>query len=235
MKRLRAIAEFDDLGSGFALAMRDLEIRGAGNLLGPEQHGFVAAVGFDMYCRLLDEAVRELKGLPAEEGVEPRITTNAAAFIPDECVQDAEEKIALYKRLADARELEEVDKLAAEMTDRFGRLPPEAKALIDFRKLRVLGRLAGAGRIQIRGERVDVDMIAPPSPEKLKEWMSRLTVPVEFAAGSQFGIKVKRAADPIAVAVRLVSELAGVGPASVPAAASSSGRLSEKAGSDRLG
>jgi transcription-repair coupling factor (superfamily II helicase) len=211
MKRLRAIAEFDELGSGFALAMRDLEIRGAGNLLGAEQHGFVVSVGFDMYCRLLDEAVKELKGLPADESPEPRLVTDVAAFLSDEVVTDAEEKIALYKRLADARELEDVDGLLEEMTDRFGRLSAEARALIELRRIRVLGRLVGAAQVSVKGGRIEVEMAAAPDKEKLKEWMGRLTVPVEFAAGTRFLIKAKAAgADGLDTASRLMGELAGV-------------------------
>jgi transcription-repair coupling factor (superfamily II helicase) len=213
MKRLRAIAEFDELGSGFALAMRDLEIRGAGNLLGAEQHGFVAAVGFDMYCRLLDEAVKELKGLPVEERPEPRLVTDLAAFFPDEYVQDAEEKIALYKRLADAREPSDVQVLETEMTDRFGRLTPEARALFHLRRLKVLGRAIGAGLIQVRGERIEVEMASPPTQEVVKGWMRRLTIPVEFAAGTRFALKVKKAGnDPLGLAVRLLTEMAGEEP-----------------------
>ncbi len=212
MKRLRAIAEFDELGSGFALAMRDLEIRGAGNLLGAEQHGFVAAVGFDMYCRLLDEAVKEVKGLPVDAAVEPRVVTDIAAFLPDELVTDAEEKIAMYKRLADAREVEDVDVLYAEMSDRFGKLTPEAKALIDLRRLRVLGRVVGALSIQVRATKIEVELAQPPDRDQLKAWMGRLTVPVEFAAGSRFALKVKKTGDaPLATALQLLEELAGPG------------------------
>lgn len=212
MKRLRAIAEFDELGSGFALAMRDLEIRGAGNLLGSEQSGFVAAVGFDMYCRLLDEAVKEVKGIPLEESAEPRLITDAAAFLPDEYVTDAEEKIALYKRLADAREVPAVDQLEAELSDRFGRLSPEARALFDLRRLRILGRLAGATLVQVRGTTIDLELANPPTKETLKAWMQRISVPVEFAAGARFGLKVKKTGpDAIALATRLLNEMIGPG------------------------
>ena len=208
MKRLRAIAEFDELGSGFALAMRDLEIRGAGNLLGAQQSGFVAAVGFDMYCRLLDEAVKELKGLPIEETPEPRLVTDVAAFLPDEYVTDAEEKIAVYKRLADLSEPEDVDRMLAEMTDRFGRLTPEAKALFDLRRLKILGRKAGALQIQVRGPKVEIALAQPPNKEMLKGWMSRLTVPVEFAAGDRFSLRVKNGGvDPVATAVLLLTQI----------------------------
>jgi len=210
MKRLRAIAEFDELGSGFALAMRDLEIRGAGNLLGAEQSGFVAAVGFDMYCRLLDEAVKELRGLPIEDTPEPRLVTDVAAFLPDEYVTDAEEKIAVYKRLADLSEPEDVDAMLAEMTDRFGKLTPEARALFDLRRLKVLGRKVGALQIQVRGPRIEIDLAKAPDKEMLKGWMSRLTVPVEFAAGDRFGLKVKNGgADPVATAAMLLGQIAG--------------------------
>jgi transcription-repair coupling factor (superfamily II helicase) len=220
MKRLRAIAEFDELGSGFALAMRDLEIRGAGNLLGAEQHGFVASVGFDMYCRLLDEAVKEVKGLPIEDSPEPRLITDIAAFLPDEFVTDAEEKIALYKRLADAREIEDVDLLYGEMSDRFGRLTPEAKALIDLRRLRVLGRAVRATQIQVRSTKIEVELAAPPDREELKAWMSRLTVPVEFAAGSRFALIVRKTGEaPLETALTLMEQISGSAPAPESSAA----------------
>jgi transcription-repair coupling factor (superfamily II helicase) len=189
MKRLRAIAEFDELGSGFALAMRDLEIRGAGNILGQEQSGFVVSVGFEMYCRLLEEAVRELKGLPLEDRPEPRVHTDVDAFLPDDYVEDAEEKVAFYKRLADARDPEAVAELEAELTDRFGRLYREAEGLFDLRRVRVLGGELGIRVITIRGNKIEMELAAPPTPGTLKGWMQRIRQPVEFAATGRFVLK----------------------------------------------
>jgi transcription-repair coupling factor (superfamily II helicase) len=206
MKRLRAIAEFDELGSGFALAMRDLEIRGAGNLLGREQSGFLVSVGFEMYCRLLEEAVRELKGLPAEERPEPRVSTDVDAFLPDDYVEEPEEKIGFYKRLADAREPDDVDVLEEELSDRFGRLFREAEALFDLRRVRVLGSILGMNAVTVRGGRIELELAAPPSPGTLKDWMQRIRHPVEFSAAGRFVLKAKGG---LSEALTLVADMAG--------------------------
>ena len=189
MKRLRAIAEFDELGSGFALALRDLEIRGSGNILGTEQSGHVVSVGFEMYCRLIDEAVREVKGLPLAERPLPRLTADADAYLPDDYVEDAEEKVGFYKRLADTSEVEEVEKLKEELEDRFGKLVPQAASLFALRGLRLLGAEAGAASISVRGNRIEIELSEPPAPGEIKKWMKNISIPVEFATSGRFAIK----------------------------------------------
>ncbi|MDP6040743.1 MAG: transcription-repair coupling factor, partial [Candidatus Latescibacteria bacterium] len=99
VRRLRAIEEFSDLGSGFHISMRDMEIRGAGNLLGAQQHGHIAAVGFDLYTRLLDESVRQIKGEDTEPAVEPDVQVSVSSYIPDEYIPDADQKMQFYQRL----------------------------------------------------------------------------------------------------------------------------------------
>ena len=126
-KRLRAITEFTELGAGFKIAMRDLEIRGAGNLLGAQQHGHIAGVGFEMYCRLLDEAVRQLRDgavLP-EPAPDPVIEIGFDAYIPSEYVEDAMHKIELYQQIAAIRSEADATEVMDEIIDRFGD-PPEA-------------------------------------------------------------------------------------------------------------
>src|SRR5205823_9302070 len=137
--RLRVIEEFDELGVGFKIALKDMEIRGAGNLLGPEQHGFILGLGFDLYVKLLEEAVAELKGEAEALRPEPRLLTDWSAFLPDDYVPDEHDKLNLYRRLADTRSLGELDDLTLEMLDRFGQLPPPAVALFELRRLRLLG------------------------------------------------------------------------------------------------
>src|SRR5881296_1078102 len=105
-KRLRVIEEFDDLGVGFKVALKDMEIRGAGNMLGPEQHGFILGLGFDLYVKLLEEAVQELKGQVEPVPVEPRLLTDWSAYLPDEYVPDEHEKLDLYRRLAERRTID---------------------------------------------------------------------------------------------------------------------------------
>ena len=108
-KRLKALQEFTELGSGFRIASHDLEIRGAGNLLGPDQSGQIAAIGFDLYTQLMDEAVRELRGQPPREEVEPEILLPVSALLPEEHLPDVHQRLLFYKRLAQAQTDEEVD------------------------------------------------------------------------------------------------------------------------------
>jgi transcription-repair coupling factor (superfamily II helicase) len=137
-KRLQSIKEFTELGSGFKIAMRDLSIRGAGNLLGAEQHGFIASVGFDLYSEMLREAIEELKGEPKkEEEIQPEISLTIDAFIPSEYIQDGKQKIEMYKKFAAVSLQEEIEELREEMLDRFGPLPESVENLLYVARLRV--------------------------------------------------------------------------------------------------
>ena len=135
-KRLRAIQEFSSMGAGFSLAMRDLEIRGAGNLLGTQQSGHIATVGYELYCRLLETAVRGLKKMPPAEPPPVNIDLPGEAWLPRDYCADFRAKIDVYRRLSRATAERQVDDLAAELSDRFGPLPDEARRLLDFAKLR---------------------------------------------------------------------------------------------------
>jgi transcription-repair coupling factor (superfamily II helicase) len=138
-RRLEAIGEFAELGSGFELAMRDLEIRGAGSILSETQAGHIAAVGFDLYVELMAEAVKKLKGevVVEEAPSEVRIDLPVDAHLPEEYVPGADQRLEAYRRLAAATTTAEVEDVAAEWRDRFGELPPEAEALVDVARLRV--------------------------------------------------------------------------------------------------
>ncbi|OLB41154.1 MAG: transcription-repair coupling factor [Candidatus Rokubacteria bacterium 13_2_20CM_2_64_8] len=147
-RRLRVLQELTELGSGFKLALRDLEIRGAGNLLGAEQHGHIAAVGFDLYSKLLAEAVAELKGEPATVTVEPVISVNTEGFLPEDYVPEVNQRLAFYKRLAGASGDDAVGELRAELADRFGPPPPEVEQLLDIVRIRGAARTLGIERIE---------------------------------------------------------------------------------------
>jgi transcription-repair coupling factor (superfamily II helicase) len=138
MRRLRAIQELSELGSGFKLAMHDLEIRGAGNLLGPSQSGHIAAVGFELYTQLMEKAVRELKGEKVVEQITPEIRFHLPAFIPEFYVEDPAERLSLYRRLSLSRSDEEVETVREEMKDRFGRIPLEVGHLLEVIKVKIL-------------------------------------------------------------------------------------------------
>jgi transcription-repair coupling factor (superfamily II helicase) len=137
-KRLRAIQEFSSMGAGFSLAMRDLEIRGAGNLLGTQQSGHIATVGYELYCRLLEQAVRGMKALPPAEPPPVHIDLPGEAWLPRDYIADFRAKIDVYRRLSRATAVSQVDELAAELGDRFGPLPAEAKRLLEFARLKAL-------------------------------------------------------------------------------------------------
>src|SRR6267378_476762 len=147
-RRLRALQELTELGSGFKLAMRDLEIRGAGNLLGAQQHGHIAAVGYDLYAKLLAEAVRELGGEPAASSVEPVISVAEEGFVPEDYVPEVNQRLAFYKRLAGATDDVEVEDIRAELIDRFGALPEPARRLLDIVRIRVAARALHVEKIE---------------------------------------------------------------------------------------
>jgi transcription-repair coupling factor (superfamily II helicase) len=174
-RRLRVIEEMTELGAGFRLAMRDLELRGAGNLLGAAQSGHIAAVGFDLYTKLLGEAVRELRGEPAAERVDPVVSVEAEALLPEGYVPEVNQRLALYKRLAEVESADEVAPMRAELGDRFGPPPPAVETLLDVVALRVLARPLGIERIEARGGRAVLGFAAstPVTPERILQVIAR--------------------------------------------------------------
>jgi len=156
-ERLQVLEHHTDLGSGYRIALRDLELRGAGNLLGGEQSGHVQAVGFDMYLRWLEETVRNLKTGDGGRGkrdefAPPDVTLDAPAHLPDAYVSDDDTKLDLYRRLARAEQPGEIHAVRDELRDRFGPLPPEAERLLLVAELRALGARAGLETVLIKGE-----------------------------------------------------------------------------------
>jgi transcription-repair coupling factor (superfamily II helicase) len=144
-QRLAVLQRFTELGAGFQVATHDLEIRGAGELLGERQHGAVAAVGFDTYARILEEAVAELRGEPIKAEHDPEISVDVPAFLPDDYLPDTGQRLDFYRRLAQARDEDDVRATLAELEDRYGPLPDEAQLLgevmIDKTLVRALGAL----------------------------------------------------------------------------------------------
>ncbi len=138
-KRLRAIKEFTEFGSGFKIAMRDLEIRGAGNLLGSQQHGEIEAIGYDLYVKFLSEAINKMKGEPIEEKVDTTIDLEVDGFIKDNYIQDEEQKIEVYKKIAAVESENDYMELIDELIDRFGDVPKEVGNLMDISYIRALG------------------------------------------------------------------------------------------------
>ncbi len=137
-KRLQAIKEFTEFGAGFKIAMRDLEIRGAGNILGPEQHGHMDAVGYDMYCKLLEESVRELKGEQVIEQIETTVELNVDAYIPDTYIKRDSHRVDIYKRIASIQNLQDAYDVEEEIEDRYGDLPASVRNLIQIALIKTL-------------------------------------------------------------------------------------------------
>jgi len=174
-KRLQAIKEFSELGSGFKLAMRDLEIRGAGNLLGKEQHGSVGEVGFNLYCRLLEEAVKELRGEKEgkEKGKEitPVIDVKIDAYIPGEYIPDLKQRVLIYRKLAEIKDLEDLERIKEELRDRYGIYPWELKNLLEIIYLKIFLRKLGISSLVVKENKLILRYL---QNDKIKAKLSRL-------------------------------------------------------------
>jgi transcription-repair coupling factor (superfamily II helicase) len=160
--RLATLSDYTELGAGFKVAMRDLELRGAGNLLGDEQSGHVAALGFELYMQMLDEAVRGMagEGEEAEDWGEPvRLDVNVDAYVPADYIPYEQAKVEVHRRIAGAREVADLEELRAELADRFGDLPQPLENLIDLQQARIKLGQAGARNVTFRGGRLAVTPI----------------------------------------------------------------------------
>jgi transcription-repair coupling factor (superfamily II helicase) len=168
-KKLQAIQELGYLGAGFRLALRDLEIRGAGNLLGAEQSGHIAAVGFDMYMEMLETAVAELKGEKTLPKIEPVIDLKITAIIPDEYIENPDLRLSIYRKIASAKDKKSLDRIRDELKDRFGALPEKTGRLIEIMNLKVLAaRLLISEIRNIEGKvRILFASDTPVSPEQI--------------------------------------------------------------------
>ncbi|MCB2231034.1 transcription-repair coupling factor [bacterium] len=156
IKRLRALEAHSDLGAGFALAMRDLEIRGAGTILGARQSGFIEEIGYDLYNRLLEEAVAELRGQPLQRLPETRLELDIELHLPETHVNDNQQKVDIYRRVADCRNLDELERLRDEITDRFGKLPQSAVNLFDAAGVKICASMLGLEKVTMRSGRVNL-------------------------------------------------------------------------------
>ena len=161
-KRLRVIEEFTDLGSGFKIALRDLEIRGAGNMLGSQQHGHIATIGYDLYCQLLEETIKKLKGEEINETIDVRIDLPLEAYLPDNYVPDSRQKISFYKKIANLKTTTERRELEAEFQDRFGTIPEPVHFLLDTAELKHHCQEIGIERISFAENKINIAV----NPEK---------------------------------------------------------------------
>jgi len=172
-KRLKVLMEHSDLGSGFDIAMSDLKIRGGGTILGASQSGHIAAVGYDMYLKLMEQAVAELKGKPVVEPLEPEINISFSAFMPESFIPDIDQRLSAYRRLARMTDLDEIAEFKAELADRFGTLPPEATNLLLKIILKILSIRAGVKRMDLEERRLTLQFSKAHlrDPEKIIEFV----------------------------------------------------------------
>jgi len=174
LRRLKALEQYTDLGSGFQIAMRDLEIRGAGNILGTRQHGFIAAVGFELYCRLLQDTVNELKGeKPVLRKQEVKIEINTDAYISSEYISDNSTRISIYQELSSVSSIEEITTIEENLNDRFGPIPECVNSLLKLMKIKILAGNAGCSRLAINKNN-ELILIFEGNEERIKDSIKML-------------------------------------------------------------
>ncbi len=165
-KRLKALMEFTELGSGYKIALHDLQIRGAGNMLGQAQSGHLAEVGYELYLELLEQAIREFKGeAPEDHTPDPELRVPVSAYLPEDYVPDEQQRLALYRRLSGRLTPELVDELEDELLDRFGPLPPEGRDLLEAVRLKCVLRRLGIKRLEVQNGAAVIQFV---TPERLK-------------------------------------------------------------------
>jgi len=174
-KRLRAIQELSELGAGFRIAAQDLETRGAGNLLGRQQSGHIAAVGIDLYTHMMEEAMTELRGEKITEETDTLITMRASAFIPEDYIHDVSLRLAAYKEISSMTVETELRDLADELRDRYGELPEPAANLLEIMSIKLIAKKAGVARIDAGREIVNITFAgnAGISPDRVMTMLKR--------------------------------------------------------------
>jgi transcription-repair coupling factor (superfamily II helicase) len=205
-ERLKTIGEHTELGSGFKIAMRDLEIRGAGNLLGANQSGHIAAVGYDLYVQMVSEAVAELKGEPIKVPAEVKLDIPVDAHLPPDYVPGGEQRLEAYRRLAAVTTQAEVDDVAAEWLDRYGPLPPPAEALISVARLRAECHRTGVKEVTVARNVIRMSPVVLKVSAQIRlQRLSRTAVYKEDL--SQLVVPVMPGADPVNAVLTLLGQL----------------------------
>lgn len=192
-QRLEAIQEFTELGSGFRVAARDLEIRGAGNLLGKEQSGQIAAVGFELYLEMINDMVRELKGAEPEKVVDPKLHFRISAYMPEDYIPDSFQRLSIYKRLSNCKNLDECKSIQEELEDRYGPPPEAVLHLVQTIQLKALARTLKISKLEERGLalRFTFDADSNPPENTLKQLLEKYPGRIHFVSAYAFELKVQ--------------------------------------------
>ncbi len=179
-KRLKALLDFSDLGSGFRIAMNDLQIRGGGTILGAAQSGHIAAVGYELYLELVQKMINKLKGEAEEADYDPEVKVKVPAFLPDSFIPDTNQRLVVYKKLASARDDIEVSEIVRECRDRYGNLPYEAKMLVICTKLRLIMKKLKVLRLEEIGKKFLISFLEKKSEKSFVEWLKSQKIRVDL-------------------------------------------------------
>ena len=182
-KRLKAIKEFTEFGSGFKIAMRDLEIRGAGSLLGEIQSGHLEQVGYDTYCNLLDEVVKEMQGINVEEDIDLQIDLKVSSYIPDEYIKDPGQKIEIYQDIALCKKEEDIQNVIDEIIDRFGNMPPELENLLEIARIKYLSKPYYISKIASKKTAVTITFEKSKLEIDIAKLVQKYKNKIKFSAG----------------------------------------------------
>ncbi len=183
-KRLKAIKEFTEFGSGFKIAMRDLEIRGAGSMLGEMQHGHIEQVGYDTYCKLLDDVMKDMQGIQHEEEQDIQIDLSISSYIPDNFIENGSQKIEIYQNIALCRTEEDIQNVVDEVIDRYGKLPKELENLLEVTRIKEMARKVGVIKITQRPETIVFYFQKEKMPvEKVDSLLKQYGMKIRFSSG----------------------------------------------------
>ena len=208
-RRIEAIQDLSELGAGFRLATEDLEIRGAGNLLGAEQSGHVASVGYDLYMEMLDEAMARLRGEETRETIDPEIRLPLPALLPESYVPEVSQRLVLYKQLSSARDDEELASLRGDLLDRFGPLPEAAQNLLEVIRLKIRARKLGVLSIEVKNGELQIRLSdrAPVDPSRLVRVIGRPGTPIRAYPDRRLGVRLRQTGDALAESFGLLDLL----------------------------
>jgi transcription-repair coupling factor (superfamily II helicase) len=190
-KRLRALMDFSHLGAGIHLAMHDLKIRGGGNILGFSQSGHISAIGYELYMRLIEQSIAELKGEEWHEEIDPEININIPAFLPADYISDTDVRLNLYRRLSFIREESDLKAMVEEMEDRFGLSPPEVSSLIEVMSVKLLLKKMDISKLDVRFDGLILTFLPDTKiePEQVIEWFGNRPERFQFLSDKKLKVE----------------------------------------------
>ena len=188
---MKAIKEFTEFGSGIKIAMRDLEIRGAGSLLGEIQSGHLEQVGYETYCKLLDEVVKEMQGIKVEEDIDVQIDLNVTSYIPDTYISDSSQKIEIYQNIALCKTEEDIQNVVDEIIDRFGEMPKELETLMQVARIKYLSKQLKISKISQKKDNIVFVLENRDVKFDINELVKAYKDNVKFSPGIKTSITIK--------------------------------------------